>query len=98
MRLPEQTHPGRASSLLHCLDGPMAATRNGGENTSPFSNRVGPTHSTAEVAIIRCPLIVIASAPPAHSAFTTAWMSDWCTTSWLGSTSLRRGYPARRRG
>src|SRR6478609_7915128 len=30
---------------------------------------------------------VIASAPPLHSALTTAWMSCWCTTSWSAVTS-----------
>ena len=45
-----------------------------------------PTHRTALVAITRWPAMVMASAPPAHRALTTPCRSDWCTTSWLGST------------
>ena len=46
-----------------------------------------PTHLIPVVLITRCFCSVIASAPPAHSAFTTAWMSCWCTTSWSAVTS-----------
>ena len=46
-----------------------------------------PTHLMPVVLITRCFCRVIASAPPLHSALTTAWMSCWCTTSWSAVTS-----------
>ena len=46
-----------------------------------------PTHLIPVVLITRCFCSVIASAPPLHSALTTAWMSCWCTTSWSAVTS-----------
>ena len=42
----------------------------------------------------RSPEIAMASAPPAHSAFTTACRSDWCTTSWFGIDARGAGSPA----
>src|SRR5256885_674492 len=41
-------------------------------------------------------MIVMASAPPAHSAFTTAWTSCWCTTRSSGRPAGR--VPSGRRG
>src|SRR3954453_2527499 len=66
--------------------GPMAEMRYGGEYGTPCSTTVLPTHLIPVVAITRSPWIVIASAPPAHSALTTAWMSCWWTSSSLTSS------------
>src|SRR6266581_2819490 len=65
---------------------PIAVITNGGEYTRPLSSRVFPTHRTALVEITRTPMMDIASAPPAHSALTTAWTSCWCTTRSSGLT------------
>ncbi len=45
-----------------------------------------PAQRNADVAVTRCPWSVIASAPPAHSALTTDWMSCWCTTRSSGGS------------
>ncbi len=43
-------------------------------------------HLIPVVDTIRLPCTVTASAPPRHSAFTTAWMSCWWTTKSLSRT------------
>ena len=40
------------------------------------------------VVMTRWPCTVTASAPPAHIALSTAWMSCWCTTIGLTSPSV----------
>ena len=64
----------------------MAVTTNGGEYVRPCSSSVLPMQRTAEVVSTRWSMIIIASAPPAHIAFTTDCTSCWCTTRSSGST------------
>ncbi len=60
--------------------GPIAEILNGGEYFLPCSNNTLPEQRTAELNSTRWSIIIMDSAPPAHSAFTTASMSCWCTT------------------
>ena len=63
----------------------MALITYGGAYGMPCSTTVLPTHLTPVVETTRWPWMVIASAPPIHSALTTAWMSCWWTSSRSGS-------------
>ncbi len=45
------------------------------------------------VLTMRWPWTVTAVAPPFHIAFTTAWMSCWCTTSRLGLSPGATSWP-----
>ena len=51
-----------------------------------------PTQRTALVEMTRWSCSIIASAPPAHSAFTTAWTSCWCTTMCRGWNRRARSH------
>ena len=51
---------------------------------------MAPTQRTALVLITRWSMICTASAPPAHSALTTAWRSCWWTTRSSGLASSGR--------
>ena len=50
-------------------------------------------HRMPVVPTMRWPCTVTAVAPPFHIAFTTAWMSCWCTTSRLGLSPGATSWP-----
>ncbi len=64
----------------------MAEISYGGEYGTPWRITVLPTHLIPVVEMTRWPWIVMASAPPAHIALTTAWMSCWCTIAFSTSS------------
>ena len=66
---------------------PIAVIRYGGRYGTPCRTTELPTHLIPVVEMTRWFWIEIASAPPAQSAFTTAWMSCWWITSQSASTS-----------
>ncbi len=66
---------------------PIAVITYGGRYGTPCRTTELPTHLIPVVEMTRWFWIVMASAPPAQSAFTTAWMSCWWITSQSASTS-----------
>src|SRR4051812_18809948 len=66
---------------------PIAVMWYGGRYGTPCRTTELPTHLIPVVEMTRWFWIEIASAPPAQSAFTTAWMSCWWITSQSASTS-----------
>ena len=76
-----------SSACCSLAGSPIAWIRYGGRYGTPCSTTELPTHLIPVVEMIRWPWIEIASAPPVHSAFTTAWMSCWWMTSQSASMS-----------
>src|ERR1700712_5075299 len=74
------------SAFSRRFESPRALITYGGAYGTPCSTTVFPTHLIPVVLITRWPWMVMASAPPDHRAFTTAWMSCWWTTSRSAST------------
>src|SRR6185312_5057837 len=84
------TSGSAASAFCIVAGSPTAVTTKGGPKTCPCSNRVLPTQRTALVATTRWPMIVMACAPPAHSALTTPCTSCWWMTRSSGCAPAAR--------
>src|SRR3954452_3460400 len=92
------TSASASSERIRSSGSPTAITTNGGPNARPCSSKVLPTQRTALVATTRWPMMVIAWAPPAHSALTTPCTSCWWITRSSGCAPAARSRSTADRG